>query len=338
VDVLKLENTDAFVVRDLGPDVPAVGVVRLAPKILREGAELLARSLTYAFASFERQVSGASAGINSKPDTRTEAVAAFVDGVRPFVESGQLRLDPARGVDASDLAPLDDVDTRTALYREHAAALRGSGAAVCANAARPLDGCTVAIEGFDASGPALVAAVYERGARVVAVSTAKGAAVQAQGFDGPALAQAFHEHGPAVVENVDGSGQPLDAFWKTDVDVLFCGSKAGVVDHDLADELAAKVVVPSGPVPVTAKALAALRRAGVVVLPDFLTTSAPLFALDAEAGATFDSVAAAAAVALEGAVSEVLADERGPLLGACRRAESFLATWRDELPFGRPLA
>jgi hypothetical protein len=28
----------------------------------------------------------------------------------------------------------------------------------------------------------------------------------------------------------------------------------------------------------------------------------------------------------------------GPLLGACEQAEAFLATWCDELPFGRPLA
>ena len=28
----------------------------------------------------------------------------------------------------------------------------------------------------------------------------------------------------------------------------------------------------------------------------------------------------------------------GPLLGACHRAEAFLRTWQDTLPFGRPLA
>ena len=39
----KLQSTDAFIVFDLD-DAPAVGVVRLAPKVLRDGTELLARS------------------------------------------------------------------------------------------------------------------------------------------------------------------------------------------------------------------------------------------------------------------------------------------------------
>ena len=39
-----------------------------------------------------------------------------------------------------------------------------------------------------------------------------------------------------------------------------------------------------------------------------------------------------------GAVREVHGHDEGPLLGACERAEAFLATWQDELPFGRPLA
>jgi hypothetical protein len=37
-------------------------------------------------------------------------------------------------------------------------------------------------------------------------------------------------------------------------------------------------------------------------------------------------------------LDEVLDHADGPLLGACYRAEAFLRTWRDTLPFGRPLA
>ena len=67
----KLASTDAFIVFDLD-GVPGAGIVRAAPKILVDGATLLARSLTYRFASFERQVSGASAGINAAPDDAGE--------------------------------------------------------------------------------------------------------------------------------------------------------------------------------------------------------------------------------------------------------------------------
>jgi hypothetical protein len=109
-----------------------------------------------------------------------------------------------------------------------------------------------------------------------------------------------------------------------------------VVDHGVAAGCSVRALVPSGPIPVTAKGLAVLRRAGVVVLPDFITTAGPLLggtrpALD---GAKPDDVGAVVAAALH----EVVDHDLGPVLGACHRAESFLGTWRSELPFGRPLA
>lgn len=336
--VLKLEQTDAFVVRDLGPEVPAVGVVRQAPKILQDGAELLARSLTYGFASFEQQKGGASAGINAKPDDRAGAIEAFVAELRPLVADGSLSLDAGKGLGSAELAALIEADSRSPLYPELAADLRGLGAAICADAAVGLDGKGVVIEGFDAAGPELVKAVYDRGGRVIAIGTAKGTVVHPKGLDGPMLAQAWREHGAALVEHVDVVNQPAGVLFEQEAEVLFCGSKPGVIDHDQAAGLRAGAVVPTGPVPVTAKALAALRRAEVIVLPDFITTAGPLFALQPGENATADGVRGAASVGILGALGEVLAHESGPLLGACLRAEAFLSTWRDELPFGRPLA
>ena len=40
----------------------------------------------------------------------------------------------------------------------------------------------------------------------------------------------------------------------------------------------------------------------------------------------------------ERVIDEVRGHGEGPVMGACLRAEAFLRTWRDELPFGRPLA
>src|SRR5438876_4609726 len=73
-----LAATDGFVLYDLDGTERSLGVARLAPKVLRESAELLARSMTYLFASFELEIGGASAGVNAKPDEREDAVAAFV--------------------------------------------------------------------------------------------------------------------------------------------------------------------------------------------------------------------------------------------------------------------
>lgn len=337
--IQQLESTDAFVVFDLPEVEPAVGQVRMARKILRDGAELLARSWTYLFASFEKQVGGASAGINAEGDERSGALAAFVDDVSPLVEAGTLLLQPAKGATADDLAALRGLDPRGDLYWDLHDDLRGLGAVVCADEALGgLEGRSVAVEGFDAAGPAIVKAVYDRGGRVTAVGTARGAVARHSGLDGPMLAQAWREHGPVLVEHVDVVNRPANELWSADVDVLFAGSRAGVIDHELAPALQVRAVVPSGPVPVTARALAMLRRAEVLVLPDFVTTAGPLFAMWPSADANPEGLRGTAAMSLRAALSEVLDHDEGPLVGACHRAEAFLATWRDELPFGRPIA
>ena len=104
-----------------------------------------------------------------------------------------------------------------------------------------------------------------------------------------------------------------------------------MLEHDLAATVQAKVVVPLTPVPVTARALAVLGRAGVVVVPDFLSTAAPtLTAVDPDGDEAMLRVHDAVAA---------LADEGTNLwMAAVVKAEEHLLTWQDALPFGRPLA
>ncbi|MGH9138589.1 MAG: hypothetical protein ACRD0G_16345, partial [Acidimicrobiales bacterium] len=106
MEIRRLSSTDAFLVRDLGEDVASVGVVRVAPKILLDGAELLARAITYAFATFGVQAGGASAGINTKGGSRDAVVTAFVEEVGPLVSGGGVHLSPGTGVTPDELAPL----------------------------------------------------------------------------------------------------------------------------------------------------------------------------------------------------------------------------------------
>ncbi len=58
-----------------------------------------------------------------------------------------------------------------------------------------------------------------------------------------------------------------------------------------------------------------------------VTTAGPFMG---EAGAARDMVAAI--------IGDVVGHRDGPLLGACERAEAFLAGWLADLPFGRPMA
>ncbi len=337
----KLDSTDGFVLIDLEGADHAVGVVRLAPKILVDGATWLARSVTYQWASFERKVSGASAGINAKGEARGPAVAAFVEEIGPRVEAATFLPSPGKGLTAGDLAPLAALDPRGPLVPSHEGSLvAASVAASVAHAAALTGGAgavRVVLEGLDAGsadGASLVARLAAAGAVVVAASTAAGVVTDPAGLDAGALAEALTA-GAALPGPPLGPGASIFAV---EADVVVAGSKAGVVDHVAASSVTAKALVPSGPVAVTAKALAVVRREGVVVLPDFVTTAGPVFGSWPAEGVDLAGAEVAAADAVAAVLADVADHPDGPFLGAAVRAEAFLSTWVDSLPFGRPLA
>jgi glutamate dehydrogenase/leucine dehydrogenase len=283
----KLTSTDAFIAFDLD-DAPALGVVRLAPKVLRDGAELLARSTTYAAASFGLRVRGGSGGINAKPDDRDAAVASFVEEVTELVESDRWLPGPGVGIATDDLSSLPRAEQRSVAFDQTATG--ESAVAAALGALGTLEGRRVAIVG---NGPVTEAAA--------ASASANGATPQPQAS--------------------------LDA----DCDVLLVAGKAGMLEHDLAATVRARVVVPLTPVPVTARALAVLGRAGIVVVPDFLSTGAPMLAaFDPDGGDVMERVHAS--------VAELAGEGPNLWMASALRAEEFLKTWQPELPFGRPLA
>ena len=329
VRTIKLSTVDAFVVVDLDDAPVATGIVRQGPKILPSGAEDLARSLTYTFASLGMNRGGASAGINAPDDAKADAIAAFVAEVKGM--GGSVLLDPGKGVTAADLAPLAANDPRVALSGAQRDALVAAGACAAAEQVLgSLSGAKVAIEGFGPSTKALVQRLTTAGATIVGLSTAKGSVRKADGFTSDELLQ-----GAALV------GEGADPAFKVlgvDCDVLFAGSKTGAIDHKGAPFITAKAVVPTAAIPVTAKALAALRRAGVAVLPDFVTLAGPVLAQWGAAGRTDAELSVETVTAVKGILDDVAGHADGPLLAACARAEAHLATWRATLPFGRPLA
>lgn len=340
VRIQTLESTDAFVAIDLEETVSS-GPVRWARKILQGGAQDLARSQTYTYAALGIQRGGASAGISAEAADRAAAVKAFVDEAAGLVESGTYLPDPAKGVSEEDLAPLRQSDPRntSALSGDAPMAVvcEAAGATAAADAAVGLEGRSVAIEGFADSGPALIEAVTARGAKVVAIATTTGS-VSVDGIEAEALGEAWAAHGPDLVSEI---GEP-DPAWKiftSGAEVLFAGSKMGAVDHDTAGRLDGVVaLVPIGRLPFTAKALAVFRRAGVAALPDFVTLAGSTLAVWAEPSETAAAVRSQVEATVGSLTREAMTAADGPFLGACYAAESFLRTWQDTLPFGRPLA
>lgn len=327
VPIHTLSGTDAFVLTDLD-DAPATGLVRVARKVLTSSAAELARSSTYSFALFEMPRSGASAGVNAEGDAVGGAQEAFVAEVAPLVEAG-LHLDAGKGFDPAALAPLAPADTRNPAGRSPAVAAAGVVAALEA-ALGSVEGRSIGIEGIDA-GPVpleVAGALVGRGARIVAVSTAERSVINQDGLDlevlpGPGLAEA-------------GQTDKSVKFWGASAEVVLCGSRPGVLTHMGTPFVRATAIVPWGPVPLTTKALIDLGKGGVTVLPDFLTIAGGVVGGYLEGDE--DAVGATIADRITSLVKELHGHAEGPFLGACLRAEAFLRTWRERLPFGRPLA
>lgn len=348
MDIQKLTTTDAFVVRDLPDADTAVGAVRVAPKILQGGAKEMARSLTYRYALLQRKISGASAGINAKPDVRAEAIEAFVAEMLPTVEAGKISIRGRGAVNPADLAELSAADrwdpirfetVGGASFEDRLTALGAHAAADQAlGGVGHMNDATVVIEGFDSTGPTLAAAAVAYGAKVVGVSTPKGAITNADGFDHVALTEAFATHGANFVNELGIEAQPANRIFGQACDVFYAGSKMGVVSHVSTEYMNTRVLVPTAPVPFTTKALILLEEKGTAVLPDFLTTAGPAFAEWPSGDVTVEAIEAEATETIRALTAAALAGEEGAAMTACRHAEAFLSTWQETLPFGRPFA
>lgn len=344
VKIVKVEPNNSFVAIDLEQCNRSVGLVRQARKVLQSSAKDLARSLTYGFASFEIPVGGASAGISAEAKESEKAILDFVSAVAPMVEAGTFLPSPGKGVSEASLASLRTLDSRSPLLFETSgdfmAELEARSVAATVDAALDgVEGKTVAIEGFDGSAVHLARALSERGAKLTAISTAAGVAQSSAGFATDALSDAANEFGPTLVEHL--GGEETDAtgsIWTAEVDVIIPRSKIGVINHGVADQIFAPVIVPGAPLPITAKALAHLRRAGKAAYPDFVSLGGPIVGSWPSATASLDSIRGDVDTQVTALVDDIKHHPDGPLLAACYRAETFLNTWQETLPFGRPLA
>ncbi len=325
--VQKLQTVDGFVVRDFA-DTPSSGVVRRGRKILQRSATDLARSATYAFAFNGIRRGGASAGLNAEGDDESEALTAAVAELRHELVAGRLELLPAKGIEGSELAAAlaaadgDSADDGVAGSAEQAAPLAFDdrvetlGAGVLAAAAWALGGSV-------------------EGRRVFIEGDSEDPVHQA-------LTTAVTSAGATVVEARAAEGKPW-AVWATEADAILVGSRPGAMNHQGAELLNVSSVIPWAPLPITTKALAVMIGRGITYVPDFISAAGPLVAGHLDPAATPDDRsgrdgARFVTTAVEDGLATLDTSSDPLFIAACGRAESFLATWQDKLPFGRPLA
>ncbi|HEY3095514.1 MAG TPA: Glu/Leu/Phe/Val dehydrogenase dimerization domain-containing protein [Acidimicrobiia bacterium] len=347
MEVLRLQNVDAFVVFDLEDAPHNAGGTRLAPDVTEAEGALLARAMTYKFAVLGHPLGGAKGLVCANADRRETAMARYCDEIRPLVASRRFATGPDLGTYEADFTSL-----RPANWEPHVVnsvvdgiafedVLTGFGVAVAAEVALGgLDGRTVALEGFGKVGAGVAREITRRGGRVVAISTVAGCVTDPAGLDLDELWEARTAHGDQLVSELRRACLPREALFEVDADVLVPGARVGVLDKRRAARVAARAVVPAANVPYTAAGLAALGSRGIAAHADFVCNAAAVVGYTSPASASQRDVLDRVEETIGELVRACAGDTVGPFAAASAMAEQFLRTWRSPaaLPPGPPLA
>lgn len=278
----------AVVVVDTIRDAPSGGGTRLAPDLTIAEIARLARAMTLKYALLSMPVGGAKAGILLDPSDpgRADVVRAFVEAIRPLVQSGAFVPGPDMGTTASDFESVLPHGEGAKLDQE----LTGYGVVVAAKAASELegsslDGARVAIEGFGKVGAAAARWFVREGARIVAVSTVRNAIHDVGGLDVEALIALRDEHGEAALAKAPGvEVLPREALFTIACDILVPGARPDVIHHGNVRALGARIVVPGSNVPYAEGTPPILAARKVLAVPDFVANAGGVLATVASIG------------------------------------------------------
>jgi glutamate dehydrogenase (NAD(P)+) len=260
----------------------ARGGLRISPRADGSEVRSLARAMTlkYGFLGLPQGgAKGAAMGDpEGPPDERRRALSAFARAAAPVLRSGLYLPDSDVGTRNADIRGMLEIAGVRPKRREWRGERSGFWtattvlAALRETAARtglPLAGGRIAIEGFGAVGSALAALVEEAGSRVVAVSTSRGAVLDAAGLDVHRL-QVAAEAGSDFVRTFEGERLPAADLLELDVDYLCPCGVGETIGAGNAAGIRARAVVPGANDSIAIAAEAILHRRGIVCVPDFL--------------------------------------------------------------------
>lgn len=244
----------------------------------------LARAMTLKYGFLGLPQGGAKGTVRGDPEGppegRRAVLAAFARAAAPLLRSGVYLPDADVGTRNEDvrfvLARAGVVPKRREWRGERsgewtAVTALAALAQTAARAGRPLREARVAIEGFGAVGSALAGLVAATGARVVAVSTSRGAVWNERGLDVARLVAAADAEGAAFVRRIPGERSDPAALLELDVDYL-CPCAVGTTIHSgNVEKVLARAIVPGANAPLSPEAERTLHDRGVVCVPDFLS-------------------------------------------------------------------
>jgi glutamate dehydrogenase (NAD(P)+) len=327
--------------------VPGGGGIRMLPDITTREIARLARAMTYKFAVLNIPYGGAKAGIFHDPRSpdKDKIITAFGRAIAPLLKANLYGAGADMGTSDKDvlkiyeIAGLKEQGPSAALKMKDGMPLEehftGFGVATAAKTACefadvPVEGATVAIEGFGKVGGGAAKYLREAGAKVVAISTIRGAIYNPQGLDVEELLKARKQYGDEIVLRYKNAKKiEKEELFLLPVDILVPGARPDVINESNVAKIKAKVISEGANIPITPKAQEFLFKKGVISAPDFIANSGGVISevTDRQSGGTvtegqiFKMVEEAITSTLKQVFSTSLKEKINPMTIAVRMAK-----------------
>ena len=284
INISEEPNLKGYLAIDSTVNGRSYGGVRMAPDLSSDLMAQVARVMTLKYGFVGLPVGGAKAGIVADPEMprnrKRELLKNFGQALKPFLKTRSY-------VPSGDLGTTDDdisfmlnsiglkPEPRSLTY-----ALSGfytgitvftAAVAAAKHISLDLKRASVAIEGFGSVGTSAARMFWERGIRVVAISTSQGAIYDEAGLDIGKLIRLRERVGNQVVNLFDG-GEKIDKsqLAKMDVDIFSPCAQSYSITPGNVRRVLAKIISPGANVPVTSDAEPVLFRRRILLIPDFV--------------------------------------------------------------------
>jgi glutamate dehydrogenase (NAD(P)+) len=263
----------------------ACGGLRMLPDIDAAEMQGLARAMTLKYGFLGLPQGGAKGGVRGDPEApqqeRWHRLATFGKAIAPLLlkrlyvpttDMGTANADIAYMLEAVGVRvePRQLRGTQSGYYTA-VTVFTGAKQAMQHLGLR-LSDCKVAIEGFGQVGCALAGLLAAANARVVAISTSRGAIFNPRGLDVKQLSYLAAESGSRVVDRYVNADRIDHAeLLQLPVDVLCPCARHNSLHLGNATSVSARVLCPGANNPVTPEAEQLLFERGMLCLPDFVT-------------------------------------------------------------------
>lgn len=274
-----------FVAIDSMVDGRARGGLRLKPDVSGEEVRELARAMTLKYGFLGLPQGGAKAGVLGEPEApefeRRQRLADFARRIAPLLQSGLYLPDADMGTTNADIRFMLEIAGVRPKRREWRGTRSGAYTALTVlegvrraghRLGIDLAEARAAVEGLGAVGGEVARLLHAAGARVVAVSTSRGAVYDSAGLDVPELLERARREGSRAVDGYPRA-ERLETSKLAELPVDFlCPCAAG---HSLhagnAGRIAARAISAGANCMATAEVERTLHARGILCLPDFIT-------------------------------------------------------------------